>query len=71
MVGEAARGSVIGKVALGREKDISTLRGPMEVVKIWIEGVVGRILAWIGLVSFRAESDGKLQGLVVSGREGS
>ena len=71
MVGEAARGFVVGKMALGSEKDISTLRRPMEVVVIWVERVIRRILAGIGLIGFRAESDGELQGPVASGGEGS
>ena len=71
MVGEAARGFVAGKMALGSEKDISTLRGPMEVVIIWVERMIRRILTGIGLIGFGAESDGELQGPVASGGEGS
>ena len=43
----------------------------MEIVVIWIERVICRILAGVGLIDFGAESDGKLQGPVASGGEGS
>ena len=43
----------------------------MEVVIIWVERMIRRILTGIGLIGFGAESDGELQGPVASGGEGS
>ena len=61
VIGEAAGIPVLAKVTFHGEEDVTSLGSPMEIVEVGVEGMICRVLAGIGLVSFLVKSDMKLQ----------